>query len=193
MALAYLLRKLSNIDEWADAADSDLWAAGDCPPAVLKQVFDNRDGVSTWRVTTEEEIERVVAAQALMRSSIGDFAYCLIDEEKLAAEGFARKDTPQRTVDRQINDKHVDLVNLAGKKVIRLAQLINSECDPLVMSRMEILEAAARFFTEGQFDRAFLFTGGNKGRSDEEIEKAKDLLVNLWKKQELNLTLRDGR
>jgi hypothetical protein len=183
----YLLRKLPDKDAWAEIADSALWGAGDCPPAALTQVFDNRSGVSTWRVTTPEEIERVVAAQALMRSSIGDFAYCLIEEAKLVQVGIKTKDTPQRTIDKGISERHVDIIDLSGQQLIRLAQLINSEFDPLVMAREEILAAAKRFLKDGRFDREFLFTKGNKGRSESEISNSKDLLVNLWKKSEIEI------
>jgi hypothetical protein len=185
--MACLLRKLPDKDAWAEVMDSALWGRGDCPPAALVQVFDNRSGVSTWRVTTKDEIERVIVSQAFMRSSINDFAYCLIDERKIAAEGIRTKDTPQRTIDKEIGDKHVDLIDLTGQQLIRLAQLINSEFNPMVMARKEILQAATRFLGDGKFDREFLFKKGKQGRTDAEIENSKDLLVNLWKKGEISL------
>jgi hypothetical protein len=90
-------------------------------------------------------------------------------------------------VDKEIGERHVDLVDLTGKQIIRLAQLINSVFDPLVLARDEILRAGAKFFENGILDRDFLFTKGNKGRTDEDIGKSKDLLVNLWKKRAINL------
>jgi hypothetical protein len=57
------------------------------------------------------------------------------------------------------------------------------------MTRAEILVAAAKFFRENKFDRNFLFTPGNKGKSEEEIATAKKLLVNLWKKSDIDLPL----
>ena len=187
--MAYLLRKLSDKDAWAEVVTSPLWDQEDCPPEALMQVFDNRSGVSTWRVNTPEDIDRVVTAQAFMRSTIGDFAYCLIDEEKLKEEGIRTKDSPQRTVDKGIDDRHVELIELTGKQIARLARLINSEFDPLVTAREEILKAAAQYFIEGVFDRDFLFRRGGKGRKDVDIANSKDLLVNLWKKAEISLTL----
>jgi hypothetical protein len=68
----------------------------DCPAEALVQVFDNRAGVSTWRVRTKEDVERVIAAQALMRDTIGDFAYCLMAEEVLLQDGIKLKNTPQK-------------------------------------------------------------------------------------------------
>jgi hypothetical protein len=186
--MAYLLRKLSNKDAWADVAESPLWEQGDCPPEALVQVFDNRSGVSTWRVCTSEDIERVVAVQALARSTIADFAYCLIDEEYLRQQKIETSETPQRTIDKNINGRHVDLVNLTGKQIIELARLINSQFSPFVMTRSEILEVANRCFAEGKFDREFLFLKGNKGREESEIAVSKDLLVNLWKKGEIGFT-----
>jgi hypothetical protein len=190
--MAYLLRKLSNKDSWAEVEGSPLWAKGDCPSQALEQVFDNRSGVSTWRVTSSdtssEEIERVIVAQAIMRATIGDFAYCLIDESRLIEEGIKTKDTPQSMIDKEIQNRHVDLVGIIGKQLVRLAHLINSEFDPKVMTRDVILKAAAKFFAEGKFDREFLFRRGNKGRTDAEISNSKELLVHLWKRSEINLS-----
>lgn len=185
----YLLRKFSNKDAWAEVEASPLWEQGDCPAEALVQVFDNRAGVSTWRVRTEEEVERVIAAQAFMRGTIGDFAYCLIDEDVLRQDGIKLKNTPAKTIDKQVNDLHVDIVDLSAHQLIRLAHRINTEFDPLVMTRAEILVAAAKFFRENKFDRKFLFTTGNKGRSEEEIATAKNLLVNLWKTSDIDLPL----
>jgi hypothetical protein len=185
--MAYLLRKFSDKNAWAEVEDSPLWEQGDCPAQAFVQVFDNRAGVSTWRVNTEEEVERVIAAQAFMRSTIGDFAYCLIDEEILRKDGLTLKNTPVKTPDKEVNSLHVDIVGLTAHQLIRLARRINEEFDPLVMTRLEILEAAAKFFRQHKFDRNFLFSGGNKGRSEEEIAISKNLLVNLWKKAEIDL------
>jgi hypothetical protein len=185
--MPYLLRKFSNKDAWAEVENSPLWEQGDCPPEALVQVFDNRVGVSTWRVSTEEEVERVIAAQAFMRGTIGDFAYCLIDEDILRKDGIQTKNTPAKTMDKQVNELHVDIVELSAQQLVRLAHRINKEFDPLVMTRSEILVVAAKFFRENKFDRNFLFTAGNKGRSEEEIAIAKNLLVNLWKRSDVNL------
>ena len=187
--MAYLLRKFSDKNAWAEIEDSPLWEQGDCPAQAFVQVFDNRAGVSTWRVSTEEQIERVIAAQAFMRSAIGDFAYCLIDEDVLRKDGLNLKNTPAKTIDKEVNSLHVDIVGLTGHQLIRLARRINEEFDPLIMTRFEILEAAVKFFRQNKFDRNFLFTGGNKGRSEEEIAVSKNLLVNLWKKAEIDLLL----
>jgi hypothetical protein len=185
--MPYLLRKFSNKDAWAEVENSPLWEQGDCPPEALVQVFDNRVGVSTWRVSTEEEVERVIAAQAFMRGTIGDFAYCLIDKDILRKDGIQTKNTPAKTMDKQVNELHVDIVELSAQQLVRLAHRINKEFDPLVMTRSEILVVAAKFFRENKFDRNFLFTAGNKGRSEEEIAIAKNLLVNLWKRSDVNL------
>ena len=185
--MPYLLRKFSNKDAWADVEASPLWEQGDCPAEALVQVFDNRVGVSTWRVSTEEDVERVIAAQALMRDTIGDFAYCLMAEEVLLQDGIKLKNTPAKTMDKQVNDLHVGIVDLSAHKLIRLAHRINTEFDPHVMTRAEILVAAAKLFRENKFDRNFLFTAGNKGRSEEEIATSKNLLVNLWKRPDIDL------
>jgi hypothetical protein len=178
-----LLRRLTNKDAWAAVEESPLWEQNDCPHEALVQIFDTR-GVSTWRVHTDDEIERVIAAQAFGRSTIGDFAYCLIDEDVLRRENIKTKDTPTRTIDSEMEKRHVDIIELSGQKLIRLAHLINSELEIRVMTRAEILTAGCRYFNTGIFDRHFLFSGK---RNEIETMTAKNLLVNLWKKAEIDL------
>jgi hypothetical protein len=181
--MAYLLRKLPDKNAWAEVADSPLWEQEDCPPEVLWQVFDNRRSVSTWRVTIPEEVERVIAAQVFLGRSIPtDFAYFLIDEEELRQAGITLKNSKAKTFDPDVNELHVDIVELSGKNLIRFAHLLNTKFDPIVSTRTDILEMAAKCFRVQKFDRNFLFSSkGNKGRSEEEIAASKTLLVNLWK------------
>jgi len=185
--MPHLLRRISDKDAWASVEDSPLWGQEDCPPEALVQIFDNRAGVSTWRVETEEEITRVIAAQAFVRSTISDFAYCLIDETVLRRENIKTRNSPVKTIDREMGGRHVDIIELSGKQLVRLAEIINFEFEPKVKTRSEILAAAATFFSSGVFDRNFLFVGGNRGRGEQEITNAKNLLVNLWKKVEIDL------
>ena len=54
--MAYLLRKLSNIDAWAESPIPLCGNLGDCPSEILQQVYDNSAGISTWRVETKPEV-----------------------------------------------------------------------------------------------------------------------------------------
>jgi hypothetical protein len=90
------------------------------------------------------------------------------------------------TPDKEINALHIDITELSGKKLIQLARLLNA-IEPIVMTRKEILETAAKCFEDQKFDRSFLFTAGNKGRNEEEIAASRKLLVELWKKRLLHI------
>jgi hypothetical protein len=192
--MAYLLRRLPNKNASADAPEPSLWEHDDCPFEAIEQVF-NKDGISTWRVidhqADSEEIQRLVAAQAFMRSTVGDIAYCLIDESALAAEGIATRDTVMRTVDKDFASKHVDIVNVTGKQLVKLTRIVFYST-PYVMARQEVLEVAKKFFAEGTFDRSLLVdrqSKKDKRREDDEdraLATARDLLVNLWKKREID-------
>ena len=186
--MAYLLRKLSNIDAWAEAADSPLWASGDCPPEILRQVYDNSSGVSTWRVETRPEVERAVAAQTFLRSSIGNFSYCLINEGDLAVCGIKTVTKPGKTVDSEINQRHVELTDMTALQIVSLARLILDKCEPDVITREEIMQTAATHFDNGKFELAYLFKGGKNGRTEVEIANSRELLVNLWKRRDLKIS-----
>jgi hypothetical protein len=189
--MVWLLRKLPDKDAWAAAEGSPLWAEGDCPPEVLVQVFDNRKGVSTWRVNNQEEEERVIAAQAFLGRSIpNDFTYFLIEEDVLRQAGITLKDSPAKTPDKEVDNFHVDVIELSGKQLIQFANILNTKCKPKVMTRTEILEMAAKCFRDEKFDRDFLFaSGGRRGRSEEEIAASRKLLVDLWKKGLINISV----
>jgi hypothetical protein len=186
--MAYHLRRLPEIAAWSQVADSSLWDEGDCPWQVLSQVFDNRGGVSTWLVSTPDEIERAVAAQAFARSTIPKtFGYCLIDEAILKRERIKAAPKPVVTVDPEIGKLHHEIIELCGKQLVKLAWIIRTECEILDFAREDILSIAARHFGSGRFERGALFQGGSKGRSEEEVANSKSLLVNLWKRAELSL------
>jgi hypothetical protein len=187
--MAYLLRRLSDIDAWAEASESS-WDDNDCPHELMRQIYDNSPGVSTWRVEAPDDVMRAVTAQQFLRSTIADFPYCLIDEKDIAEHGIETDDKrPGKTPDKDINKLHVELVKMSPKQVAALAHLIKDKCQLDVIKRSEILETAATCFSEGKFDRESLFNrGGKLGRSDAEITVAKDLLVHLWKKGDIKIT-----
>jgi hypothetical protein len=189
--MAYLLRKLPDKNAWAEVADSPLWEHGDCPSEALWQVFDNRRSVSTWRVNTRDEEERVIVAQAFLGRSIpSDFFYFLINEQELRQAGIAMKNSTAKTFDKNVDGCHVDIIELSGKQLIQFAHLLNTKFEPKVVTRTEILEIAARHFRTKNFDREFLFTSkGNRGRSEEEIALSRTLLVNLWKQAAIDISI----
>ena len=186
--MAHHLRRLSDIAAWSEFEPSPLWAEGDCPWQILPQVFDNRGGVSTWLVRSPDEIERAVAAQALMFTTIPkQFGYCLIDEALLEKEGIKAVNKPTFAVDQEIGKCHHELIELGGKRLIRLAAIIRADCKILAFSRDEVFSLARKYFDIGRFSRDALFS---KGKRDEtQIANSKNLLVDLWKRGELTLTL----
>jgi hypothetical protein len=192
--MAYLLRRLPNKNASAVVPEPSRWEHDDCPFEAIEQVF-NKDGISTWRVIDPQEdsveIQRLVAAQAFMRSTVGDIAYCLLDESLLAGEGIATRDIPVRTVDREFASKHVDIVNVTGKQLVKLTRIVFSST-PYVMARQEVLKAAKKFFAQGTFDRSLLVdrqSKKDKRREDDEeraLATARDLLANLWKRRDID-------
>lgn len=186
--MAYLLRRIGNIGAWAQISDSPEWEDGNCPAEALRDIYDNRTGVSMWRVETPEDIERVVAAQAFIRSTIGNFAYFLIEEKHIRAAGIKIESKPAKTADKEANNRHVDLVNLTGKQAIMLARLANLEFSPdYIFAREEVITIGARLFKDGKLDRSYLFEKGKRGEREAEVAAATELLVNLWKKKEVDL------
>jgi hypothetical protein len=188
--MAYLIRRLGNLDAWAQAATSPMWGQEDCPSDLMRQIYDNSSGVSTWRIDDPSEAARAVAAQAFLRSAISDFAYCLIDEQDIRAQRI-RMDAskPGKTVDKDTNKRHVELQNLTSKQVAALARIVCMQSTKYELKRMEILTIAATNFSNGNFDKNVLFERGpqNARREDDEIANSKNLLVSLWKKGDLKL------
>jgi len=180
-----LLRKLTNRDAWAEAAESKLWESDDCPPEILSQVFDKR-GVSMWRVAGDDEVNRFSAAQALMQSSIGvEFNICLIEESSIVDAGIKLTKSPAKTLDKHANDCHVDVLGLTGKNLIKLAKIMVSHGAIRTLKKLDLLQEAKLRIADGSFDRSVLVTKGN--RNEVEFQQTRELVFKLWKDGDINL------
>lgn len=176
--MAALLRKI-NREAWAAAAASPLWSNGDCPPEALREVIDRRGPLSMWRIDDPSETARVIAAQALMQESLGEFNYILIDESKLKRPGVYVKATPnEHTLDPIVNERHVDVDFSSGKVLFELAQVLIKDASPGVMTKQQILQEVKKRIADTSFDRTHLF---NKKRKEPEIAASTRLLIKLWK------------
>jgi hypothetical protein len=172
-----LLRKVSR-DAWAEAATSPLWAQNDCPPEMLSEVFDKR-GLSMWQVEDDSEIPRLIAAQVMMQSSISDeFSYVLVERKLLEDANIKIIKSPAKTLDKVVNELHVDVIEVSGLALIKLAKLIFENGEVRVMRKPEIINEIKARIGNNSFDKGALFSAKRKPA---EIEASKTLIVDSWK------------
>ena len=169
------LRRLKNKEAWADLLDSPLWDNGDCPPALLSHIFDNRDGVSVFRIGPEVDILTVAVAVEFQRTKIGDFAYTLIPESILKHFDIKQKTTSGETFDKEVNKLHVDLYNITGKALIGLAKSLRDSAEFHVIARRDIVKAAAERFNDGRMNRSEL------------AKKNANAIADLWRTGDIHL------
>jgi len=122
--MSKLLRRLANAEKWAELADSSLLKSGDCPPDLLIQVYDNRDGVSVFEVDGEENILRAVSFHAFSSKKIGDYVFALIDREEIEKNGMNIVSTKGDTSDDLTNNYHRIITNISGKSLIKLVNIV---------------------------------------------------------------------
>lgn len=68
--------------------------------------------------------ERIAVALAAGRDELAQYDYALVDEERVAGVPITLRKTPGGTCDEQVNDLHVDLVNLTATAVAKLAAIV---------------------------------------------------------------------
>jgi hypothetical protein len=159
--MTQLLRRFPDASLWAKHENSELWPQGDCPSDIL--VTLEGDGLSVWKVNSDAEIERVVAATALERTRLEDYSFALIEERSVLDLGIKLRQKPAKTVDDQMNTQHYELHELTGKRLIEFAKLAIVTGEPITKSRGEILETARAMFKGGMFNRDTFAKKDGKG------------------------------
>ena len=180
MGQTRLLRRLRDKDKWAELSESPLWEEGDCPPELLAQVYDNRDGISVYEVETEADIKRVVAVMSRDWGFLKDCCYALLPKQDVKALGLQIKTSAISTFDNETKGRHRDLVGVTGKQVISLASMINHTAEIDVITRNEIIKYINEALQNRIFDRAPMFKKSKDCRHG-------DFLIDLWQKNLLDL------
>ena len=120
-----IFRKLSQKRHW----DRPPWlGAGDSQADAAKCLRTEENKLSVFRLEDSDvQTERVVAALALTRDNFAEVDVAIAPEKVLEACGIQHAKVPARTPDSEVNDWHLDLVELTVAKIAELATAIRTE------------------------------------------------------------------
>jgi hypothetical protein len=134
---------------WLRERAEDWLAAGRVPGDCLADLSTNRNALSVYEVENEADAKRVAAALALRRAknsgndekSLDDVSLLRFSPELLDAESIKySKDVHGETPDTVVNAWHVDLVDLGGDDLVRLARRLINEVVPVRFHRRALQE-----------------------------------------------------
>jgi len=121
----YVLLKGIKQNRWLDVPS---WlVSGEAPADCLPDFNTERNELSVFRLPRAEAemlAQRVVVALAAGRQNLDHYDYVLIDADRVEGVPIEANRTRGGTGDEQVDDLHVDLVNLTASAVAKLAAII---------------------------------------------------------------------
>ena len=120
-----IFRKLNHKRHW----DEEQWlSAGDVKSDATKCLQTVENTLSVFVLEKpEEQMDRVVAALALTRGNLGQVDVAIVPEEILEKCEIKRDRVQAETPDSEVNQWHIDLVELTVDKIAKFASAIKSE------------------------------------------------------------------
>lgn len=120
-----IFRKLRQKRHW----DSKPWlGTGDSQSDAAKCLMTDDNRLSVFILENSNvQMERVVAALALTRDNLEHVDLAIAPEEVLEVCGIRHAKVPAKTPDSEVNDWHLDLVELTLAKIAELATAIRNE------------------------------------------------------------------
>jgi hypothetical protein len=125
--LQKLVRKLDN-KLWLDKEISEKLHGGEIQGDALKNFRSSKNRLSLFIADETDNIIRIAAAIAAGgdKDKVSNIDYAIIDRRLLDQHDIQYEKCPGETPDSEINELHVDLVNLTARKINLLAELIQN-------------------------------------------------------------------
>jgi hypothetical protein len=142
--MSKLLRKVRQ-NRWYKDEAAPLLARGDVPADPLGDLNTSQNKLSVYQVDEDlANVERIARALALSCHHVDNVCYITFDSSLLTEASIEFDHTDEGgTYDHAVNKCHVDLINLSGNKLVKLARLILSEgeSDTILKKRInELIE-----------------------------------------------------
>lgn len=140
--MAKLLRRVKKHHLWFKGPAAPLLEMGDVPADPLSDLNTSQNKLSVFQVEEGQvDVDRIARALAVGFQHLDNLGYVLFDSSLLAQASIEFDRTDGNTVDPVVNKCHLDLINLSGNKLTKLAHLILSEgeSDTILKKRIEEL------------------------------------------------------
>lgn len=122
--MTLILRKLQQKRYWDQAP----WlGAHDVQADATKCLTTKENELSVFKIDNQMQVRRVVAALALTRDNLAYVDLAIIPESVLKKCGIKRDKNPAGTPDLEVNEWHLNLVELTAAKIANLASAIRSD------------------------------------------------------------------
>lgn len=124
--MAVLARKANKPNYWVEANDPKNWENDNFPYEVLRELEVRGEGVSFWRLESEQDtvLDRIAAefAYSSNNDTIPSIQFQIVDEQVVLSLGIDIIDTKGKFKDPDLATYHRDLKNITGKQAIKLVE-----------------------------------------------------------------------
>ena len=146
--MAWYFREV-NQNRWYKEKLAEWVNHGDIPADTLSDVRTTDNALSLYVVEESENLLRIVAALKASRPH-GHADYILFPPEVVSQMGLPTRKTRGNTNDEQVNDWHVDVVDLSGRTLVDLSvAIVQSEHKLDRLSRKQVLGAVRDSVEQG--------------------------------------------
>lgn len=122
--MTLVVRKL-DLKKWLYTPLSDL-DSDDIEADLLRDFETKENELSIFEVKDEVDAKRAVAAIVAGSYSPRDVGYVIIKLEELKEAGLDVEKEAGGTLDSDVNENHINIINLSGKGIIKLARILKS-------------------------------------------------------------------
>ena len=120
--MAFILRQVRKNRWYKSEAESAL-GINDVPADPLGDFNTSSNALSIWLIDNEKSnLNKVASALAAGRGTLSNFDYVILDFKYFNKLKFKHESSRGGTLDNRINECHIDIQALSGRKLVRLAQ-----------------------------------------------------------------------
>ena len=152
--MTLLFRKLDNRRHW----DRQNWLKASAAPAdALNDLRTKQNLLSVFTIKNKEEgLTRVIGACALTRDHVAHFDFAIVSHRILKRLTIDVSDSSGATPDPEVNEWHLDLVNLSGPKLASLAGKISREGQIIRYTKEEVKKSIKKSLDSGHINSSKL-------------------------------------
>ena len=130
-----ICRKLSQKRNW----DDEPWLnSSEVKGDAIHCLLPKKNRLSVFKLEDETQIERIVAALALTRDYLSLMDLAVISEESIKPLKIPTKIVSANTSDKEVNQWHIDLVELTVARISEIATLIRKEGEFVRYSKRDV-------------------------------------------------------
>lgn len=150
--MAFILRQVRKNRWYKSEAESSL-GINDVPADPMGDLQTQSNALSIWVIDDDKSnLEQVASALAAGREALSNLDYALLDFKYFKPLKFKCQSSRGRTLDDRINNCHIDIQELSGKKLVRLARVFFRYAEIERIPEKKVLELIKKAIESRQID-----------------------------------------